>query len=60
MLPHKNYYLEHWQKQLGIGRRSEMGSSERVKFVILVLLLAASIALALYVNAGFRNVLVGQ
>jgi hypothetical protein len=34
--------------------------SERVKFVVLVLLLAASIALAVYVNAGFRDVLVSH
>lgn len=34
--------------------------NERVKFVILVLLLAVSLALALYVNAGFKDVLVGH
>jgi hypothetical protein len=34
--------------------------SERTKFIILFLLLLASVALAVYVNAGFRDVLIGR
>ncbi len=34
--------------------------SERAKFILLVLLLVASVVLAIYVNSGFRDVLISH